>query len=41
MDTIGVPAAATSGAIAATSIMSVWKHLELLDRIQLPENTET
>eukprot|EP01036_Dinobryon_divergens_P022163 gene22163-30400_t len=35
---IGVPAAAASGAIAANSIMSVWKHVELLDRIQLPES---
>lgn len=32
---IGVPAAAASGAVTATSIMSVWSHIKLLQRAGL------
>jgi hypothetical protein len=34
---IGVPAAASSGAITANSIMSVREHLKLLSKIKLPD----
>jgi phytoene dehydrogenase-like protein len=33
---IGVPATAASGAIAANTIVSVWDHLKMLDKIRLP-----
>ena len=33
---IGVPAAASSGAIAANSIMSLRRHLDLLSKIRIP-----
>ena len=33
---IGVPATAASGAIAANTIVSVFEHLEMLDRVKLP-----
>jgi len=34
---IGVPATAASGAITANTIVSVWDHLKMLERIRLPE----
>ena len=33
---IGVPATAASGAIAAHSLVPVWDHLKLLDKLKLP-----
>jgi phytoene dehydrogenase-like protein len=33
---IGVPATAASGAITANSIVPIWKHFEMLDKIKLP-----
>lgn len=33
---IGVPATAASGAIAANTIVSVWDHLKMLDKVKLP-----
>ena len=35
---IGVPAVAASGAMAANALIPVWKHIELLSRIKMPEN---
>ena len=35
---IGVPAVAASGAMAANALIPVWKHIELLQRIRMPEN---
>ena len=35
---IGVPAAASSGAITANSIMSVLEHWKLLDKMKLPKD---
>jgi phytoene dehydrogenase-like protein len=34
---IGVPAVAASGAMAANALIPIWKHLELLGRIRMPE----
>jgi phytoene dehydrogenase-like protein len=34
---IGVPAVAASGAMAANALIPVWKHIELLQRIRMPE----
>lgn len=34
---IGVPAVAASGAMAANALIPVWKHIELLNRIKMPE----
>lgn len=33
---IGVPATAASGAIAANTIVSVFEHLGMLDKVKLP-----
>lgn len=33
---IGVPATAASGAITANTIVSIWDHLKMLDKIKLP-----
>jgi hypothetical protein len=35
---IGVPATAASGAITANTIVSIWDHWKMLDKIRLPEN---
>lgn len=34
---IGVPATAASGAITANTIVSIWDHWKMLDKIRLPE----
>jgi phytoene dehydrogenase-like protein len=34
---IGVPATAASGAIAANTLVSVWDHLAMLDKVKLPK----
>ena len=34
---IGMPAVAASGLIAANSVVSVWEHWKMLDRIKLKE----
>jgi hypothetical protein len=34
---IGVPAAASSGAITANSIMTVFEQMKLLDKMKLPD----
>ena len=33
---IGVPATAASGAITANTIVSIWDHWKMLDKIRLP-----
>lgn len=38
---IGVPATAASGAITANTIVSVWDHFKMLDKIRLPTKMRT
>jgi hypothetical protein len=37
---IGVPATAASGAIAANTLVSVFDHLAMLDKVRLPEKEQ-